>query len=253
MNLLAIANFLAYHYGSYSRGLIGYYHFDWTYILVLIGFVFSTICSSKVSSTYRKYDKVRTNSNKTGAQVAEEILRANGIYDVQVNHIPGNLTGHYNPQTNVVNLSDSTYASTSVAAAGVAAHEIGHVIQHHTGYVPIKIRNTIVPLANIGTYASYIFIVLGLLFRGNSSQLFLNIGIYAFLGVVLFQLVTLPVEIDASSRALRTLRDRGILGEVETKQARKVLTAAAMTYVAALATALLQFIRLLLLFSNRRD
>lgn len=251
MNIMAIANTLAYYYGGRARG--GYYAFDWTYLLVLVGFVFSIICSSRVNSTFKKYDQVRTRSNKTGAQVAEEILRANGINNVSINHIAGNLNDHYNPQTNTVNLSDSTFSSTSVAAVGVAAHEIGHVIQHHVGYAPIKIRNTIVPIANIGTYASYIFIILGLIFRGSSSQLFLNIGVYAFLGVVLFQLVTLPVEIDASRRALRTLRDRGILGETETKQARKVLSAAAMTYVAALATALLQFIRLLLLFSNRRD
>ena len=251
MNIMAMANILAYYYGRGTRG--GYYGFDWTYILVLIGFIFSVICSSRVSSTYKKYDQVRTKSNKTGAQVAEEILRANGIYDVSINHIPGNLTDHYNPQTNSVNLSDSTFNSTSVAAVGVAAHEIGHVIQHYRGYAPIKIRNTIVPLANIGTYASYIFIILGCIFGGTTSRLFLNIGIYAFLGVVLFQLVTLPVELDASRRALVTLRDRGILDGYETKQAKKVLSAAAMTYVAALATALLQFARLLILFSGRRD
>lgn len=249
-NIYAVAcGFLAY----YSRGTRGYYRFDKTYILVLIGFVLSVICSARVQSTYNKYNKIRTASNKTGAQVAEEILRANGIFDVQVNHIPGNLTDHFDPRTNVVNLSDSTYASTSVAAVGVAAHEVGHVIQHHTNYAPIEIRNTLVPVANIGTYASYIFIIIGCLFTGSTSALLLKIGVMAFLGVVLFQLVTLPVELDASHRALKTLKSRGILGEGEIKMARKVLTAAAMTYVAALVSSLLQFIRLVMIFGRRRD
>lgn len=231
---------------------MGYYSFDFTYILVLIGFVFSLITSGMVKSTFSKYNKYYNSNGKTGAQVAEEILRANGIYDVKIQHISGSLTDNFNPTTNIVSLSDSTFNSSSVAAAGVAAHECGHVIQHHIGYAPIKLRNAIVPVASIGTKASYLFIMLGLIFSSGISQLLLNMGIIAFIAVVAFQVVTLPVELDASNRALRILKKNNILGESEVKMARKVLTAAAMTYVAAVATALLQLLRLIILFGGDR-
>ena len=247
-----ISYIVAYYSGRYGGYRGGYIGFDWTYILVLIGFVFSMITSGMVNSTYAKYNKVFSANGVTGSRVAEEILRYQGIHDVKIQHISGNLTDNFNPTTKVVSLSDATFDSSSVAAAGVAAHECGHVIQHHIGYAPIKIRNAIVPVASLGTKVSYIFILLGLLFGSGISQVLLNIGIYAFIAVVAFQVITLPVELDASHRALKILKQNRLLNDKEIKMARKVLTAAAMTYVAAVATALLQLLRLVILFGGNR-
>lgn len=228
------------------------YGYDWTYIFVIIGFLFASFCSAMVDRTYKRFDKVRCKKGITGAQVAEEILHANGIYDVEIRHISGNLTDNFNPSNRVVSLSDATYASTSVAALGVAAHECGHVIQHTKGYTPIKIRSAILPVANLGSKASYIFIMLGLIFGGVASKLLLTIGIYAFIASISFRIITLPVEFNASNRALKILKERNLLYGEEVGMARKVLFAAAMTYVASVVTALLQLLRLILISNRRR-
>ncbi len=229
-------------------GYYGYY-MDWTYILVLIGAIFSIIASAKVNSTFNKYQRVRSTTGFTGAQAAERILNQNGIYDVSIEHIGGNLTDHYDPRTKVLRLSDATYASQSVAAIGVAAHECGHALQHKENYAPLKLRSTIVPVANIGSRLGIPIILLGVLLGYN--YLLVQIGIWTFSLAVLFQIVTLPVEFNASNRALRMLGQYGILGEEELSKTRKVLSAAAMTYVAAAAASILQLLRLVLLFGRR--
>lgn len=225
------------------------YYFDPTYMLVLIGVVISLIASAKVKGTYAKYSKVRSRSGMTGAQAADRILKSAGLYEVRIEHIAGSLTDHYDPRTKVLRLSDSVYGSASVAAIGVAAHECGHAIQDDSSYAPLRIRNTLVPAANIGTQAAWPIILVGL-FLGSSSFL-INLGILLFSLGVLFQIVTLPVEFDASARAIRILGDSGILYEEEVKQTRKVLSAAAMTYVAAAAASILSLLRLLILFGGR--
>nr|WP_330369242.1 zinc metallopeptidase [Butyrivibrio sp. AC2005] len=224
--------------------------FDYTYVLVLIGAVLCMLASAMVRSTYSKYARVRSMSGMTGAQVATEILRRNGINDVAVVHVPGDLSDHFDPRNNTVNLSDSTYGSTSVAAIGVAAHECGHVMQHHTGYVPIKIRSALVPAANIGSKIGLPIIILGLIIGMTPLA---KIGIWVFSIAVAFQLVTLPVEFDASHRALVMLEEYGILAHDENAQARKVLTAAALTYVAAAASSILQLLRLVLIVNGNRS
>ena len=232
------------------------FYFDPTYILILIGAAICLIASVRVKSTYNKYAKIRNSSEITGAQAAKMILDSQGIYDVQIEHVSGNLTDHYDPTKKVVRLSDSTYNSNSVAAVGVAAHECGHVLQHAKGYVPITLRNAILPLANGGSILSWILIVVGIIFYGNGSgQLWINIGIIAFSMVVLFQLVTLPVEFNASGRALRILENTGMFNSTELKYTKKVLGAAAMTYVASSASSILQLLRLVILLGNggRRD
>ena len=228
-----------------------YYGFDWTYILVIIGFVFALIAQFGVKSTFGRYSKLRSARNISGAQAARMILDANGLQHVQVVHIQGELSDNFNPKTNVVSLSDSTYAETSVAAIGVAAHECGHAVQHQVGYMPIKVRNGIVPFVNICNTLSIPIFVIGLLLgsRGTGLAMF---GALLFGAVVLFQLVTLPTEINASNRAMKTLDSMGILESDELKGARKVLTAAAMTYVAALVSTALQFLRLVLIAGGRR-
>ena len=231
--------------------IYGGFYFDPTYILVIIGLLLSLGAQYMVSSRFNKYSKVRSASNLTGSIVAERILRSQGINDVRVERIAGNLTDHYDPKNKVLRLSDSTYNSTSVAALGVAAHECGHAVQHAKGYVPIKIRSVFVPVANIGSYASWILILIGLLFSGSSSQAWLTAGIVCFAATVVFHIVTLPVEFNASSRALAILEGNGILYGDEIKGARKVLGAAALTYVASAATAILQLLRLIILFGGR--
>lgn len=226
-----------------------YYYYDPTYILVIIGAILSIIASSMVQSTYSKYSRVRSMSGMTGAQVAEMILKNKGIYDVRVERVRGNLTDHYNPKTKVVNLSDSVYSSQSVAALGVAAHECGHVIQHHENYVPLSIRSMLVPAANIGSKAGIPIILLGILLGYNT--VLVQIGIWVFALAVLFQVVTLPVEFNASRRALVCLEEYGIVTREEKSQSAKVLRAAAYTYVAAAAAAILQLLRLILLFGRR--
>ena len=228
-----------------------YYGIDPTYILVLIGAVICMIASARVKTTYNKYSQYRSASGMTGAEAAQRILNSAGIYDVTVQHISGNLTDHYNPATKTLNLSDSVYGSTSVAAVGVAAHECGHAIQHQHSYFPLTLRTAIVPIANIGSSIAWPLIVFGLLFSRNSGAMFINLGILCFSFAVLFQLVTLPVEFNASARALRILGEQGILSESELPYTRKVLKAAALTYVASAAAAILQLLRLVLLFGGR--
>ena len=177
-----------------------YYGIDSTYILVVIGLVICLLASAKMKSTFSKYSRVRNHSGMTGRQAAEQILRNAGIYDVQVEHVPGDLTDHYDPRSRVLRLSDATYNSTSVAALGVAAHECGHAIQHNTGYVPLHITGALVPVVNFGSAIAWPLIFIGLFFSSRSSILFLNLGILAFSLAVLFQIVTLPVEFNASSQ-----------------------------------------------------
>ena len=226
------------------------YGFDTTYLLVIIGAVLCLVASAHVKSTYRKYAGIRSASGITGAQAAEAILRRNGVVGVTVQHVAGELTDHYDPSRGVVNLSDATYNSTSVAAIGVAAHECGHVIQHETGYLPLRLRTALVPVANIGSNLGIWIVMLGLIFGLNQSLAM--IGVYLFSFGVLFQLVTLPVEFDASHRALVMLQDYGILGDTEVKSSRAVLNAAAMTYVASAAASVLQLLRLLMLVNGGR-
>lgn len=228
-----------------------YMGFDPTYFLVLIGAVICLIASARVKSTYQKYSQYRSMSGMTGAQAADRILRSAGIYDVTIQHVSGNLTDHYNPSKKTLNLSDSVYGSTSVAAVGVAAHECGHAIQHQQGYAPLHLRTAIVPVANIGSVLAWLLILIGLFFSRNTGSLLINIGILCFSLAVLFQLVTLPVEFNASSRALRILGEQGILSESEIPYTRKVLSAAALTYVASAAASILQLLRLVLLFGGR--
>lgn len=227
------------------------YYFDPTYVLVLIGAVLSIIASARVNSTFNKYARVRSMSGMTGAQTAEAILRSKGIYDVRVEHIRGNLTDHYDPSKKVVRLSDSVYNATSVAAIGVAAHECGHVIQHHEGYAPLGIRTALVPAANIGSKLGIPVIILGLILGSNS--VLIHIGIWVFSLAVLFQIVTLPVEFDASKRALVCIEQYGIVTSDERRKSAKVLKAAAYTYVAAAAASVLQLLRLVMLFGRRDD
>ncbi len=227
------------------------YYFEPTYILVLIGAVLSMIASARVNSTFNKYARVRSMSGMTGAQTAEAILRSRGIHDVRVEHIRGNLTDHYDLTKKVVRLSDSVYGSTSVAAIGVAAHECGHVMQHHEGYAPLNFRTALVPAANIGSKLGIPIILVGLLL--GSNPILVNIGIWVFSLAVLFQVATLPVEFDASRRALACIEQYGIVTSDERKKSAKVLKAAAYTYVAAAAAAILQLLRLLMLFGRRDD
>lgn len=228
-----------------------YYGIDPTYILVLIGAVICMIASARVKSTYNKYSKYRSASGMTGAEAAQRILNTAGIYDVTIQHVSGNLTDHYNPSNKTLNLSDSVYGSTSVAAVGVAAHECGHAIQHQKNYVPLTLRAAIVPVANLGSTLAWPLILIGLLFSRNTGALLINLGIICFSFAVIFQLVTLPVEFNASRRALRILGEQGILSESELPYTRKVLQAAALTYVASAASAILQLLRLILLFGGR--
>ena len=227
------------------------YYFDPTYILVLIGVVISLWASAKVKTTYSKYSRVRSMSGLTGAQVADQILRANGIYDVRIEHVSGELTDHYDPKNRVLRLSDVVYNSTSVAALGVAAHECGHAVQDDKDYFPLRFRDALVPVANFGTRAAWPIIIIGLIF--GSSSFLVNLGILLFSLGVLFQLVTLPVEFDASHRAIQILGNTGILYGDEIRDTRKVLSAAAMTYVAAAAASILSLLRLLILFGGRRN
>ena len=235
----------------YYGGLMGYY-FDPTWILVIIGAVLSMAASAKVNSTFNKYSKVRSMTGLTGEDAAKRLLNSQGIYDVTVRPVKGQLTDHYDPRTKTVNLSESVFHSTSVAAIGVAAHECGHAMQDNVGYVPLKLRGAIVPVANIGSQAAFPLIIIGVLIGGMGSPL-VNIGLILFSLAVIFQLITLPVELNASRRAITLLDQVGILGGQEVNQTRKVLGAAALTYVAALAASVLQLLRLVILFGGRRD
>lgn len=224
-------------------------YFDSTYYLVIIGAVLCFAASARVKTTFAKFSKVRSRSGVTGAQAAERILRTAGIYDVSIQRISGNLTDHYDPRDKTLNLSEGVYDQTSVAAIGVAAHECGHAIQHNHGYVPLRLRSAIVPVANFGSGLSWPLILLGAFLI--QSQLLINIGILLFSLAVLFQIITLPVEFNASSRAVRILGDTGILYDEELGYTKKVLGAAALTYVAGAAASILQLLRLLFLFGGR--
>ena len=238
-------------YGYYGYGI------DPTYILVLIGVVLCLAASARVKSTFRKYARVNSFSGMTGAQAAQKILNSNGIYDVRIEHINGELTDHYDPSAKVLRLSDPIYGSSSVAAIGVAAHECGHAVQHQKAYAPLKIRTALVPAANLGGQLGLPLVILGIILGAIGSAFgstIAMIGIWVFSLAVLFQIVTLPVEFNASHRALKMLDQYGILGERELQGARSVLSAAALTYVAAAASSILQLLRLWLIFGgNRRD
>ena len=228
-------------------------YFDPTYILVLIGVVICLIASAKMNSTFSRYSRVRNHSGMTGRDAAEQILHREGLYDVRIEHISGNLTDHYDPRTKTLRLSDATYNSTSVAALGVAAHECGHAIQHAKGYAPLQIRGALVPVANFGSMAAWPLIIIGLFMNGNTASLLINLGILLFSAAVLFQIVTLPVEFNASRRAIRILETSGMLYPEELSQTKAVLRAAAMTYVASAASMILQLLRLLIISGGRRD
>ena len=225
------------------------YGYDWTIILVLIGAAISGLASMNVRRTYSKYSKLRNYRGITSNEVAEHILHAAGIYDVRIERIRGNLTDHYSPKEKVLRLSDAVYGQTSVAALGVAAHECGHAIQHQEDYAPLKLRSASVPLANIGSWVSWPVILIGLLIGYTPLA---QLGIFLFTFVVAFQLITLPVEFDASARALRILEQDHILEGEEHAGATKVLKAAALTYVAALFATILQLLRLVYIVNGRR-
>ena len=227
-----------------------FYYYDPTYILVLIGAVLSLWASATVKSTYNKYSRVDSYSGLTGAQAAAQILRQAGIYDVRIEHVSGNLTDHYDPKARVLRLSDSVYGSNSVAAIGVAAHECGHAIQDQEDYVPLRFRSAFVPVANLGTQVAFPILLLGV-FLG-SSHFLIQVGLLCFFFGVLFQLITLPVEFNASGRAVRILRETGMMSDDELSKTKKVLSAAAMTYVAAAAASILSMLRLIILFGGNR-
>ncbi len=233
------------YYGGY-----GYYYFDPTYILVIICAIISMFASARVEAVFNKYSRVAAASGLTGAEAAQRILHAAGIYDVSVEHVRGKLSDHYDPSRKILRLSDSTYSSRSVAAIGVAAHECGHAIQHQQEYAPLTLRSILVPVTNFASKLAIPIILIGCVLSYN--QTLIQVGIIAFSCAVIFQLVTLPVEFNASSRALDMLEQERILDQHEVPMSRKVLRAAAMTYVAAAASSIIQLLRLILLFGGRR-
>ena len=213
--------------------------------------ILSLICNASVKSNFSKYSQIQNSRRLTGAQAAQQVLSAHGVTGVRIEPVSGNLTDHFDPRSNVIRLSESVYNATTVAAVGVACHEAGHAVQHAEGYVPNKIRSAIVPVANIGSKLSWIVLIIGMLLPVQFNFV-ITIGIVLFSASVLFTLVTLPVEFNASSRALKTIQSTNMLNESEYAGAKKVLSAAAMTYVAAAATSIAQLLRLLLIFGNRR-
>ena len=232
-----------------------FYGFDWTYLVfVLPCLILSLWASANVNSTFRKYDKQHSLRRLTGAQAAQQVLRANGVFGVRIERVSGNLTDHFDPKANVIRLSDSVHDSTSTAAIGVACHEAGHAVQYAQSYAPIKLRAAIIPITNFGSRLAMPLILLGILLSslGEMSYFFVYLGIACFSLSLVFQLVTLPVEFNASRRAMEAISQSGLLTAEEQKGARKTLSAAAMTYVAATATALAQVLRLLVLFGKRR-
>lgn len=237
---------MLFYGGYYGWGM----YWDPTYFLVLIGMLLSLGASALVNSTMNKYSRIRNMSGITGADAARRILNSEGLYNVRIECIDGRQGDHYDPRTNVVRLSRSNYDSASVTAVGVAAHECGHAIQHAKGYVPLKIRSSLVPAAGIGSSLGIPIILIGVLLGWN--ELLIQIGIWVFSLAVLFQLVTLPVEFNASRRAVAKVEQYGLLGSQETAGCKKVLTAAAFTYVAAAASSILQLLRLVLLFGGGR-
>ena len=237
---------MPYYYG---------YGFDWTYLVIVLPCILLSMwASSSVKSTFNKYSKVNSIRRLTGAEAAQRVLSANGVMGVRIERVSGNLTDHYDPKTNVIRLSDSVHSSTSVAAIGVACHEAGHAVQYAQNYGPIKVRAAIIPITNIGSKLAMPLILAGILFSflGNFSYGLVDLGIACFSLSLIFQLVTLPVEFNASRRAMQTIESSGLLTAEEQQGAKKTLKAAAMTYVAATAVALAQLLRLILLFGGRR-
>ena len=238
--------------------LFGLFWGDWTILIMIPALIFSLWAQFKVNSTFKKYAKVRNRRGLTGADVARRVLDANGLHNVTIEHVHGHLTDHYDPRTNVIRLSDSVYASTGIAALGVAAHEAGHAVQHAVGYAPIKLRTAIIPLTRFGSFMAMPLFIIGMLFSGayylgnDIGSILMMAGILFFSFSTLFQLVTLPTEFNASARAMKALDDGGILASDELHAARATLSAAAMTYVAALATSLASLLRLILIFNRRR-
>lgn len=225
-------------------------YFDSTYLIVLPAIIFALIAQLMVKSTFNKYSKEKNEYGYTARDVARRILDDNGLQNINIEHISGDLTDHYDPSANVIRLSDSVYNSTSVAAIGVAAHEVGHAIQHSQGYSPIKIRQAIIPITRIGSNLAVPLVIIGMLF--SALEWLIPVGIFLYTGVVIFQAVTLPVEFNASSRALKTLEANNILQPGEIKMSKKVLTAAAMTYVAAMFSALMSLLRLIMIANRGR-
>lgn len=225
-----------------------YWYYDPTYMLVVIGLIITLIASANVNGTFRKYNKVLSRRGITAAQAARKILDANGLQDIRIERVSGNLTDHFSPKENIIRLSDATYDSTSIAALGVAAHECGHAVQHQVGYAPIKLRNGMVPFVNICSRLAIPLILLGLFISAELAMF----GVVLYCAVFAFQLVTLPTETNASSRAIDTLYNMAILDEDELKGTKKVLNAAAMTYFASAAATALQVLRLFLLVSGNR-
>jgi len=232
-----------------------FYGFDWTYLVLVLPCVLLAMwANSSVNRTFKKYSQQHSRRNITGADAAQRVLLSHGVRNVRIEHVSGNLTDHYDPKANVIRLSDSVYNSTSTAAIGVACHEAGHAVQYAQGYFPIKIRSAIIPITNIGTKIAMPLILLGLVltFLENFSYTFIYLGIACFGLSFLFQLITLPVEFNASRRAISAIDASGILSDEELVGAKKTLSAAAMTYVAAAAVALAQLLRLILIFGKRR-
>jgi len=233
-----------------------YYGFDWTYLVIVLPCILlAALASAGVNSTFKKYSKQISRRHLTGAEAAQRVLSANGVHNVRIERVSGNLTDHYDPKTNVIRLSDSVYDSPSTAAIGVACHEAGHAVQYAQSYGPIKLRAAIIPITNIGSKLAMPLILLGIILgaAGNFSYFFVDLGIACFALSLIFQLVTLPVEFNASRRAMTTINQADLLTQEEQVGARKTLTAAAMTYVAAVAVSLAQLLRLILLFGGRRD
>ena len=231
-----------------------FYGFDWTYLVFIVPCIIITlICQVKVQSTFSKYSKIRNSRNITGAQAAEYVLRQNGVTGVRIEHVSGSMTDHFDPRTNVIRLSDTVYNSNSVAAVGVACHEAGHAVQHAEGYLPNKIRSIILPMAKIGSQLSWILILLGLVFTAKVGFVLLYIGIVLFSLSVLFTIATLPIEFNASKRALECIRESDLLYGDEYTGAKRTLQAAAMTYVASALTAIMQLLRLIVIARSRRD
>lgn len=231
---------------------MAYYYYDPMYFVVLLAVILSWAASAKVRSTFNKYSKIRSLSGVTGREAAEMILRSQGIFDVTVERVENTLSDHYDPRTKSLRLSDGVYQSSSLSAVSVAAHECGHAVQHDKGYAPLNFRAALVPVANFGSKISFPLIVIGFLFTGNLSDFLIQLGIIMFSAVVLFQLITLPMEFNASKRAMSLVEENGILSGDELNGAKKVLSAAALTYVAGAAVSVTQLLRLMSLLGGRR-
>jgi len=229
-----------------------FFFYDWTFILIIPVFILALWAQSKVRGNYERYSRVPNGLNLTGAQMARRILDRHGLHDVSVQPVAGMLTDHYDPRSHEVHLSEGVFNGRSVSAVSIAAHECGHALQHATNYVPLQIRASILPVANLGSSAAFPLFFIGLIFAHSGLGILMDVGIVLFAGALLFHLVTLPVELNASARALRELREGFVMGDGELVASRKVLGAAALTYIAATLMALVQLIRMLVLRGERR-